>query len=240
MTDAAVPPAKFRDYLELTKPRLSLLSVITALVGYLSARPANDVVKLLFVVVCTSLAAGGVAALNQWMECDTDARMKRTASRPLPTGKGYNLYSAKLQLPLSVTAGAPITMGYRRFDTIVTCTATCSIYATGVLTTTVNGVTASKGSYIFGGKTPVAANTPTRVAVSVWNTQISNWLKAALDKGGSATIKLTVSATGLRGEQSKAIVEAPVVKRGRQDGHGQPSSSTVTVTAPAAPVRASR
>ena len=87
MTDAAIPPAKFRDYVELTKPRLSLLSVLTALVGYLSARPAFDPLKLLFVVLGTSLAAGGVAALNQWLEYETDAKMKRTADRPIPTGK---------------------------------------------------------------------------------------------------------------------------------------------------------
>ncbi len=87
MTDVAIPPAKFRDYVELTKPRLSLLSVLTALVGYLSARPAFDPWKLLFVVLGTSLAAGGVAALNQWLEYETDAQMKRTADRPIPTGK---------------------------------------------------------------------------------------------------------------------------------------------------------
>jgi heme o synthase len=87
MTDAVSPSAKFGDYLELTKPRLSLLSVLTALVGYLSARPPSDPLKLFFVVIGTSLAAGGVAALNQWIERDTDAQMKRTATRPIPTGK---------------------------------------------------------------------------------------------------------------------------------------------------------
>jgi len=80
-------PAKFGDYLELTKPRLSLLSVITALVGYMAAKPPSNPLKLTLLVVGTSLAAGGVAALNQWMEADTDALMKRTASRPLPMGK---------------------------------------------------------------------------------------------------------------------------------------------------------
>lgn len=79
--------AGFRDYLELTKPRLSLLSVLTAMVGYFAARPASDPVKLTLLLVGTSLAAGGVAALNQWMEHDTDARMKRTADRPIPAGR---------------------------------------------------------------------------------------------------------------------------------------------------------
>src|SRR5476651_1881599 len=83
----AAEPAKFGDYLELTKPRLSLLSVITALVGYLSARPPFVPGELLAVIIGTSLAAGGVAALNQWMEHETDARMKRTADRPIPTGR---------------------------------------------------------------------------------------------------------------------------------------------------------
>jgi len=79
--------AKFADYLELTKPRLSLLSVLTALVGYLAAKPPQNLPRLLLLMLGTSLAAGGVAALNQWLESDTDARMKRTADRPIPAGK---------------------------------------------------------------------------------------------------------------------------------------------------------
>ncbi|MEY4941623.1 MAG: hypothetical protein RIQ93_3358 [Verrucomicrobiota bacterium] len=80
-------PARFPDYLALTKPRLSLLSVLTALAGYFSARPPSDPAKLIFLLIGTCGAAGGVAALNQWMESDTDALMKRTADRPIPTGK---------------------------------------------------------------------------------------------------------------------------------------------------------
>ena len=88
MSDVPRPTgAKFSDYLELTKPRLSMLSVLTALVGYLAARPVHDTLRLVIVVIGTSLAAGGVAALNQWMESETDARMKRTADRPIPAGK---------------------------------------------------------------------------------------------------------------------------------------------------------
>ncbi|MDB6170579.1 MAG: protoheme farnesyltransferase [Verrucomicrobia bacterium] len=85
--DPGPATAGFRDYLELTKPRLSLLSVLTALAGYYATRPAHDTGKLICVLIGTSLAAGGVAALNQWMERDTDARMERTADRPIPSGK---------------------------------------------------------------------------------------------------------------------------------------------------------
>ncbi|MBI2814570.1 MAG: protoheme IX farnesyltransferase [Opitutae bacterium] len=78
--------ATWRHYLELTKPRLSFLSVVTAMVGYLAALPFWDWARTLFVMLGTALCAGGVAALNQWMESDLDAKMKRTADRPIPTG----------------------------------------------------------------------------------------------------------------------------------------------------------
>jgi protoheme IX farnesyltransferase len=87
-TDAITPRAGWRHYLELTKPRLSLLSVITAMIGYLAAVPYSywDWQRTIYVVLGTALCAAGVAALNQWMETDVDAKMKRTAGRPLPTG----------------------------------------------------------------------------------------------------------------------------------------------------------
>ncbi|HUJ44718.1 MAG TPA: heme o synthase [Opitutaceae bacterium] len=91
----AASRARFADYLELTKPRLSSLSVLTALVGYLAARPtlggvagaARGGTTLFFVLLGTAMAAGGVAALNQWLEADTDARMTRTRMRPIPSGR---------------------------------------------------------------------------------------------------------------------------------------------------------
>jgi protoheme IX farnesyltransferase len=79
--------ASFHDYLELTKPRLSALSVVTALVGYFAARPPWNFLEMLYLLLGTMLAAGGVAVLNQWMESETDARMQRTADRPIPTGR---------------------------------------------------------------------------------------------------------------------------------------------------------
>src|SRR3954470_76055 len=78
----------WRHYFELTKPRLSLMSVITAMIGYLAAVPYSyvDWSRTFFVVLGTGFCAAGVAALNQWMESDLDALMKRTADRPLPSG----------------------------------------------------------------------------------------------------------------------------------------------------------
>jgi protoheme IX farnesyltransferase len=83
----AAPKAVLHDYLELTKPRLSALSVVTALVGYYAARPPRNFFEMLYLLLGTMLAAGGVAVLNQWMESETDARMHRTADRPIPTGR---------------------------------------------------------------------------------------------------------------------------------------------------------
>src|SRR5690606_174652 len=79
--------ARFGDYFELTKPRLSLLSVITTLVGYIVVRAPWEWSHFLATALGTAACAGGVAALNQWMESDTDARMRRTADRPIPSGR---------------------------------------------------------------------------------------------------------------------------------------------------------
>lgn len=87
--EAATPArANWRHYLELTKPRLSFMSVVTAMVGYLAAVPYSyfDWKRTLLVMVGTALCAGGVASLNMWMEGDTDAKMRRTADRPIPAG----------------------------------------------------------------------------------------------------------------------------------------------------------
>lgn len=87
LTDSAAgSKSHFLEYWELTKPRLSLLSVITAIVGYLAALPTRESWVLLAVICGTSLAAGGAAVLNQWMERQADAQMVRTKRRPIPSG----------------------------------------------------------------------------------------------------------------------------------------------------------
>lgn len=75
-----------REYFQLTKPRLSMLSVITAIVGYLSANPDRNSITLLSLLIGTSLAAGAAGALNQYIERELDGKMARTRGRPLPAG----------------------------------------------------------------------------------------------------------------------------------------------------------
>ena len=87
VTPAATPmPADWRDFLALTKPGVLRLVVFTGLCGLLAA-PGNIHPVLGFTaILCIALGAGGAATLNQWWEADLDAKMKRTAKRPLPMG----------------------------------------------------------------------------------------------------------------------------------------------------------
>lgn len=78
---------RLADYVALTKPRLSTLSVMTAFFGYLAAKPAWAWSTLLSLLAGSALAAGGAAALNMWLERKPDARMRRTADRPLAAGR---------------------------------------------------------------------------------------------------------------------------------------------------------
>lgn len=72
-------------FVELAKPRLVLMVLITTFVGFYLASPhALDWTKLIHTTVSIGLAAGGVLALNQYLEREQDARMARTQHRPLP------------------------------------------------------------------------------------------------------------------------------------------------------------
>jgi heme o synthase len=78
----------FADYAALTKPRLNFLFVATSAAGYyLGAPRAPELASMASAVAGTALVAGGAAVLNQVYECDTDALMRRTRTRPLPDGR---------------------------------------------------------------------------------------------------------------------------------------------------------
>ncbi|TPG10417.1 heme o synthase [Sphingomonas oligophenolica] len=86
-----LPPADWRDFLALTKPRVMTLVVFTGLCGMLAAPAVDgrgiDPVIGFTAILCIALAAGAAGALNQWYEADIDALMRRTAKRPLPDGR---------------------------------------------------------------------------------------------------------------------------------------------------------
>jgi protoheme IX farnesyltransferase len=76
------------DFMELAKPRVVLMVLITAFVGfYLGSADVPNYLRLLQMLFGTALTAGGTLALNQYLERDTDALMNRTRRRPLPDGR---------------------------------------------------------------------------------------------------------------------------------------------------------
>ncbi len=81
--------ARIGDFIQLTKPRLTTLVVLTTMVGFLEGARGRGPLSwslLVQTVAGTFLVAAAAAALNQWAERDVDAAMRRTARRPLPAG----------------------------------------------------------------------------------------------------------------------------------------------------------
>jgi len=87
MTTQAALPADWRDILALTKPRVMNLVVFTGLCGLLAAPTMPPLALGFTAILCIALGAGACGALNQWYEVDLDAKMRRTANRPLPAGR---------------------------------------------------------------------------------------------------------------------------------------------------------
>ncbi len=85
--DPALMPSDWRDLLALTKPRVLTLVVFTGLCGLLAAPGDIHPILGFATILGITLGAGGAGALNQWYEADRDLLMKRTAGRPLPSGR---------------------------------------------------------------------------------------------------------------------------------------------------------
>lgn len=80
--------ARVADFVELTKPRITQLVVLTAAAGFfLAPRQGLDALLLLHTLLGTALVAGGTNTLNQVWERELDALMARTQGRPLPAGR---------------------------------------------------------------------------------------------------------------------------------------------------------
>jgi protoheme IX farnesyltransferase len=97
--------SRWSDYYELTKPRMNFLVVVTTMVGhYMAARGhgSTDWALVLHTLLGTALTAAGASVLNQYVEREHDAKMIRTARRPLPAGRVSPLEALLLGVFFSV------------------------------------------------------------------------------------------------------------------------------------------
>src|SRR5215210_3230080 len=115
-------------YAELTKPRITFLIVLTAAAGFcLGTVGAINYLLLAHGMIGIALLSSGIATLNQYMERDLDALMRRTAMRPLPSGRlspleafvlglgltiGAEIYLALLVNTLTAALGLTVIAGY--------------------------------------------------------------------------------------------------------------------------------
>src|SRR5579863_7138280 len=98
--------AKLRDYYTLTKPEVNLLILMTTSAGYyLASRGPLRIAGLVNTLLGTLLVASGTATLTQWMERVWDGQMRRTASRPLPSGRLTAPEALVFGIVLSVAGG---------------------------------------------------------------------------------------------------------------------------------------
>lgn len=132
IAESPTDPLSLRErvaaYSELTKPRITFLIVLTAAAGFaLATKGRIDYLRMVSAMIGIGLLSSGIATLNQYMERDLDALMRRTADRPLPSGKVSpwealvfgtgltvlaELYLAVLINPLTALLGLTVIAGY--------------------------------------------------------------------------------------------------------------------------------
>lgn len=88
MTEMTIPRPSWRDYLEMTKPRVVLLMLLCAGVGMFLASPEFVPIEtVIYGLLGIALVAGSAATVNHIADAEIDARMARTQARPMATGK---------------------------------------------------------------------------------------------------------------------------------------------------------
>jgi len=103
----AAGAARIAAFVDLTKPRITFLVVLTAAAGFcMGSASGIDYVALLNMSVGIALLSSGIATLNQYLERDLDRLMRRTESRPLPSGKLAPVEAAMFGIALSAVATA--------------------------------------------------------------------------------------------------------------------------------------
>ena len=101
-----------RDYVELTKPRITWLILMSTAIGfYFGASPEWSWSVLIHTIIGTGLIASGTAALNQWWEREADAHMRRTKTRPLPANRISPRGAMWFAIALSIAGFAELWLG---------------------------------------------------------------------------------------------------------------------------------
>jgi protoheme IX farnesyltransferase len=102
--------SRVRDYAELTKARVTTLIVLTVWCGYFLGAHKLGVsswsLGLVHALLGVALVASGTAALNEVLESSVDARMRRTAQRPVPSGRMTRAHAAMVGLALTLGGSA--------------------------------------------------------------------------------------------------------------------------------------
>ena len=117
-----------RDLVALTKPRITLMVLVTAAAGmklaqrFLPGAPTVTTQRWVFALVGTTLVVGSANALNMWLERDVDKCMERTRTRPLPDGRlspsvalAFGLLLGAVSLPMLFFGVNPVTFGLGLF-----------------------------------------------------------------------------------------------------------------------------
>jgi protoheme IX farnesyltransferase len=103
---------RVKDYIELTKPRITWLILMSTAVGYYFGHHGPwSILAMLHTVIGTGLIASGTAALNQWYEREADRHMRRTQARPLPSGRLKPLNALLFGIALAVAGGLELGFG---------------------------------------------------------------------------------------------------------------------------------
>jgi protoheme IX farnesyltransferase len=98
------------EFIVLTKPRVMMLAVFTALVGMISAPVRLEPIVAFIAVLAIAAGAGSAGVLNMWYDADIDAVMTRTAMRPIPRGKISRFEALVFGLVLAVAAVAGLAL----------------------------------------------------------------------------------------------------------------------------------
>lgn len=105
-------PPQLRDYVALTKPRITWLILMSTAIGCLfGTRPGFGWLAFFHTLAGTGLLASGTAALNQWYEWDADSLMRRTRNRPIPGGRMPRTHALLFGIALAIAGFLELALG---------------------------------------------------------------------------------------------------------------------------------